>query len=53
MACCWSHARRKLNEVAKTGAAPIAGAGLKQIAALYRIERTTCAAPGRPSKAAG
>jgi len=38
LAYCWAHARRKLYDVAKTSAAPIAQEGLKQIAALYRIE---------------
>lgn len=38
LAYCWAHARRKLYDVAKAGAAPIAQEGLKQIAALYRIE---------------
>jgi len=32
-------ARRKLHEVAQSGTAPIAEDGLKQIAALYRIEK--------------
>jgi hypothetical protein len=32
-------ARRKLHEVARTGTTPIADEGLKQIAALYRIEK--------------
>lgn len=36
---CWAHARRKLHEVAQSGTAPIAEEGLKQIAALYRIEK--------------
>jgi len=35
---CWAHARRKLYDVAKASAAPIAHEGLKQIAAFYRIE---------------
>jgi transposase len=35
---CWAHARRKLHEVAQNATAPIAEEGLKQIAALYRIE---------------
>jgi transposase len=39
LAYCWAHARRKLHEVAQAGTAPIAEAGLKQIAALYRIEK--------------
>jgi len=38
-AYCWAHARRKLHEVAQSGTAPIAEEGLKQIAALYRIEK--------------
>ena len=38
LAYCWAHARRKLHEVAQSGTAPIAEEGLKQIAALYRIE---------------
>jgi len=38
LAFCWAHARRKLYEITKNSTAPIAEAGLKQIAALYRIE---------------
>jgi len=38
LAYCWAHARRKLYDVAKASDAPIAQEGLKQIAALYRIE---------------
>jgi len=38
LAYCWAHARRKLYDVAKASTAPIAQEGLKQIAALYRIE---------------
>jgi len=38
LAYCWAHARRKLYDVAKACTAPIAQEGLKQIAALYRIE---------------
>jgi len=38
LAYCWAHARRKLHDVAKASAAPIAQEGLKQIAAYYRIE---------------
>jgi len=38
LAYCWAHARRKLMDVAKNNVAPIADEGLKQIAALYRIE---------------
>lgn len=39
LAYCWAHARRKLHEVAQSGTASIAEEGLKQIAALYRIEK--------------
>lgn len=39
LAYCWAHARRKLHEVAQSGKAPIAEEGLKQITALYRIEK--------------
>jgi len=39
LAYCWAHARRKLHEVARTGTTPIADEGLRQIAALYRIEK--------------
>ena len=39
LAYCWAHARRKLHEVAQSGTAPIAEDGLKQIAALYLIEK--------------
>lgn len=35
---CWAHARRKLHELTHNNVAPIAEEGLKQIAALYRIE---------------
>ncbi len=38
LAYCWAHARRKLHDVAKASAAPIAREGLKQIAVFYRIE---------------
>lgn len=38
LAYCWAHARRKLHDVTKASAAPIAQEGLKQIAAVYRIE---------------
>ena len=38
LAYCWAHARRKLHEVAQNATAPIAEEGLRQIAALYRIE---------------
>ena len=39
LAYCWAHARRKLYELTHHNVAPIAEEGLKQIAALYRIER--------------
>lgn len=38
LAYCWAHARRKLYELTHKNMAPIAEEGLKQIAALYRIE---------------
>ncbi|MDF0699440.1 IS66 family transposase [Rhizobium sp. MC63] len=38
LAYCWSHARRKLVEITRTGAAPIAEEGVKRIGELYRIE---------------
>lgn len=38
LAYCWAHARRKLYELTANNVAPIAEDGLKQIAALYRIE---------------
>ena len=37
---CWAHARRKLYEIAESDASPIAEEGLRQIAALYAIEKT-------------
>ena len=40
LAYCWAHARRKLHEIAKGGAAPIAEEGLRRIAELYRIEQS-------------
>jgi len=39
LAYCWAHARRKLHEVAQTGTTPIADEGLKQIAALYQVDK--------------
>jgi transposase len=36
---CWAHARRKLFDLTHHNVAPIAEEGLKQIAALYRIEK--------------
>ncbi|MCX8955355.1 IS66 family transposase, partial [Ruegeria sp. NA] len=39
LAYCWAHARRKLHEVSLSGTTPIADEGLKQITALYRIEK--------------
>ena len=38
LANCWSHARRGLKEVFDSNGSPIAKAGLKRIAELYRIE---------------
>jgi len=38
LAYCWAHARRKLYELTHNNVASIAEDGLKQIAALYRIE---------------
>jgi hypothetical protein len=38
LAYCWAYARRKLYELTHQNVAPIAEEGLKQIAALYRIE---------------
>lgn len=38
LAYCWAHARRKLFDLTKNSAAPIAEEGLRQITALYRIE---------------
>jgi len=38
LANCWSHARRKLYDVAQTGTSPIAEEGLQRIAGLYKIE---------------
>jgi hypothetical protein len=39
LAYCWAHARRKLHELSQTGTTPIADEGLRQIAALCRIEK--------------
>jgi transposase len=38
LAYCWAHARRKLYELTHRNVAPITEEGLKQIAALYRVE---------------
>ncbi|MEP2986055.1 IS66 family transposase [Roseibium sp.] len=38
LAYCWAHARRKLVEITRNGAAPIAEEGMKRIGELYRIE---------------
>ncbi len=38
LAYCWAHARRKLVEITRSGAAPIAEDGVKRIGELYRIE---------------
>jgi Flp pilus assembly protein TadB len=39
LAYCWAHARRKLFDLTHHNVAPIAEEGLKQIAALYQIEK--------------
>ena len=39
LAYCWAHARRKLYELTQNSTAPIAHGGIKQINALYRIEK--------------
>ena len=46
LAYCWAHARRKLFELTKNSTAQIANDGLKQITALYRVERQI---RGRPA----
>ena len=38
LAYCWAHARRKLVEITRTGATPIAEEGVKRIGELYRTE---------------
>jgi hypothetical protein len=38
LAYCWAHARRKLVEITRTGAAPIAEDGVRRVGELYRIE---------------
>ncbi|MEP7454120.1 IS66 family transposase [Phyllobacterium sp. SB3] len=38
LAYCWAHARRKLVEITRTGAAPIAEEGVKRIGELYKFE---------------
>ncbi len=38
LAYCWAHARRKLYDLVEKSSSQIANEGLKQIAALYRIE---------------
>lgn len=38
LAYCWAHARRKLVEITRMGAAPIAEEGVKRIGELYQIE---------------
>ncbi len=40
LAYCWSHARRKLYEVARNKTAPIAEEGLRRIGELYQIEKS-------------
>ena len=42
LAYCWAHARRKLYDLTQNSTAPIANEGLKQINALYRIEKQIC-----------
>ena len=39
LAYCWAHARRRLKEIFDASGSPIAEEGLKQIAALYVIEK--------------
>ncbi len=39
LAYCWAHARRKLHEIARGGAAPIAEESRRRIAELYHIEQ--------------
>jgi transposase len=38
LAHCWAHARRKLHEIHKKDASPVAAEGLRRIAELYAIE---------------
>lgn len=38
LAYCWAHARRKLIEITRNGAAPIAEDGVKRIGELYKVE---------------
>lgn len=38
LAYCWTHARRKLHEIYKKDASPIAAEGLRRIAEIYAIE---------------
>jgi transposase len=38
LAYCWAHARRKLHEIYKRDASPVAAEGLRRIAELYAIE---------------
>lgn len=46
LAHCWAHARRKLVEITRTGAAPIAEEGVKRIGELYQIEADLRACSG-------
>jgi transposase len=39
LAFCWAHARRKFYDIAQSGNAPLAKEALRQIAALYAIEK--------------
>jgi transposase len=58
LAFCWAHLRRRFNDIAKKGNAPIASEALVRIAAFYRIEETVrgrsaderCAARQQKSK---
>ena len=52
LAYCWAHARRKLHDVTKSGAAQIAQEGLAQIQALYRIEKDLRGLPADQRRAA-
>ncbi|MBB4193068.1 hypothetical protein GGE45_001653 [Rhizobium aethiopicum] len=38
LAYCWAHARRKLVEITRAGAAPIAEEGVRRVGELYRVE---------------
>ncbi len=55
LAYCWAHARRKLVEITRNGAAPIAEEGVKRISELYRHRGRTAWPSSRhsPSGATG